>query len=94
MPHFKDSKNKLHFLSEEDISAGGKAYLPIDCIEITEAEAKIIRDSEILEVDPVAEAKAYLFSTDWYVSRKIETGKNIPKEVLAKRADARKVLSK
>ena len=31
----------------------------------------------------------YLNSTDWYTARKIETGKEIPQEVLEKRAQAR-----
>jgi hypothetical protein len=39
-----------------------------------------------------AEAKFYLSSTDWYVTRKIETGKEIPEEVSIKRAEARDLL--
>lgn len=40
------------------------------------------------------EAQAYLNSTDWYLARKIELGKDVPKEVLAKRQEARDLLSK
>ena len=36
-----------------------------------------------------AEAKEYLQSTDWYVSRFTETGKEIPEEVKTKRDEAR-----
>lgn len=36
-----------------------------------------------------AEARSYLFSTDWYVIRKQETGESIPEEVLAERARRR-----
>ncbi|WP_404938385.1 hypothetical protein P7C00_06695 [Pseudomonas sp. JDS08PS003] len=34
-------------------------------------------------------AKQYLASTDWYVMRLVETGKPIPGDVAAKRAEAR-----
>jgi len=36
-----------------------------------------------------AEARAYLASTDWYIVRKQETGKDVPAEVLTKREEAR-----
>ena len=35
-------------------------------------------------------AKQYLIDTDWYVTRKAETGKEIPSDILAKRVQARK----
>lgn len=35
------------------------------------------------------EAKQYLKDTDWYVTRKLETNKDIPSEITAKRAEAR-----
>lgn len=38
-----------------------------------------------------ADALKYLFETDWYVTRKIETGEEIPEEILQKRAEARLV---
>ena len=37
----------------------------------------------------IQEAKAYLSDTDWYITRKMETGVEIPLEVLTKRAEAR-----
>jgi len=39
-----------------------------------------------------AEAKAYLASTDWYVTRQSETGVAIPTDVLEARAKARALL--
>jgi len=39
------------------------------------------------------EARAYLQDTDWYVTRRIETGSIVPREVGEKRAAARVVLS-
>lgn len=52
-------------------------------------------DAQIAEQELAkAQAKAaeYLNSTDWYVTRLTETGKAIPEEVLAGRAEARLVL--
>lgn len=52
-------------------------------------------DEQIAE-QTLAEAQAsaaeYLRSTDWYVTRLAETGKAIPEDVLASRAEARLVL--
>lgn len=45
-------------------------------------------DVEILE-NQKQEALAYLSNTDWYVTRKMETGVEIPLDVLTKRAEAR-----
>ena len=39
------------------------------------------------------ELKDYLYKTDWYVIRYIETGINIPNNIKAKRAEARKEIS-
>lgn len=47
-----------------------------------------IDDSIIQAMDNEAN-KAYLTETDWYVTRKAETGKAIPDDVLAKREAAR-----
>lgn len=41
----------------------------------------------------VADAKAYLASTDWYYARKMETGKEVPAEVVANRIAAREYLN-
>jgi len=35
------------------------------------------------------EARSYLSSTDWYVTRNVETGEPVPQDVLVKRAEAR-----
>ena len=37
----------------------------------------------------INEYKDYLHSTDWYYARKIETGEEVPEEVVTKRAEAR-----
>ena len=40
----------------------------------------------------ISEAKAYLISTDWYITRFIETGKEIPEDIKLKREEARALL--
>ncbi len=38
-------------------------------------------------------AKDYLQATDWYYIRKAETSKDIPEEVISKRAEARELIN-
>lgn len=63
---------------------------------IAEGESKFVHpsDEEVaaeLAAHTKAEALAYLASTDWYVTRKAETGVEIPEEVSRLRAEARLV---
>ena len=63
---------------------------------IAECESKFVHPSEEeiaaeLAAHTKAEALAYLASTDWYVTRKAETGVEIPEEVSKLRAEARLV---
>ena len=46
---------------------------------------------EVLE-QARAEARQYLLSTDWYITRFAETGVAVPEGVTAKRAEARAML--
>lgn len=46
---------------------------------------KLLADIEIYE--------EYLANTDWYITRKIENGKPVPEDVLAKREEARNIIS-
>lgn len=65
------------------------------------AKRKVLTEAEIAEISRLAEeqriagikaeALAYLASTDWYVTRKAETGVEIPEEVSRLRAEARLV---
>ena len=64
---------------------------------IAECESKFVHpsDEEVaaeLAAHTKAEALAYLASTDWYVTRKIETGVEIPEEVSRLRAEDRLVV--
>ena len=63
---------------------------------IADCESKFVHpsDDEVaaeLAAHTKAEALAYLASTDWYVTRKAETGVEIPEEVSRLRAEARLV---
>ena len=40
----------------------------------------------------ISEAKSYLISTDWYITRFIETGKEIPEDIKLKREEARALI--
>lgn len=52
---------------------------------------RVVTDEQRLAAQK-REARAYLADTDWYVARMTETGREIPPEVLAKRAAARELL--
>ena len=53
---------------------------------IAEIEAQAVSEKE------KAEARQFLNSTDWYVTRMQETGKPIPQDILDQRAAAREKL--
>lgn len=53
---------------------------------IAEIEAQAVSEKER------AEARQFLTSTDWYVTRMQETGKPIPQDILDQRAAAREKL--
>lgn len=47
------------------------------------------RDAALKREEANREARAYLSSTDWYITRRTETGAEVPAEILKKRAAAR-----
>ena len=73
------------------------ADIPTDAIPITEQEIEELNRRSIeqamnapkTQAQINAEARAYLASTDWYVTRLNETGAVIPDDVLAERQAAR-----
>ena len=61
-------------------------------IDTPEVTTLVITDEDIaiMERNKLRKsAKQYLAETDWYVTRNAETGKTVPGEILAKRAQAR-----
>ena len=88
MKHYIN-KNKEIFGFELD---GSQDHLITpDMVEISLEEiTELNKPTEAqLQEQANAEARAYLQSTDWYVSRFTETGKEIPEEVKTKRDEAR-----
>lgn len=83
--HYKDPTNTVHWLD----SAEFEHLLPEGSVSISDEEAEQLRIAARPAPDTKAEALAYLLSTDWYVTRKAETGKEIPTGVLVNRASAR-----
>lgn len=63
--------------------------MSIDWGQMVTVEDKSRRAEEAKRSAANIEARAYLASTDWYVTRLQETGQAVPKEVLDSRADAR-----
>ena len=58
--------------------------------ELPEAMAEI--EAASISQQEKAEARQFLNSTDWYVTRMQETGKSIPQDILDKRVSAREKL--
>jgi hypothetical protein len=56
-------------------------------------ENKWVEDLKAKEANIAREARGVLSKTDWYVIRKMETGKEIPEDILKAREEARKKLS-
>lgn len=90
--YYKNKENKPYFEPSQEI------ILRDGLEEITEEEFnQIVLDintptvEQVLE-QKIAEAQAYLNSTDWYYARKAETGEEISVEVVAKRVEAREFI--
>ena len=58
--------------------------------DLPEAMAEI--EAASISQQEKAEARQFLNSTDWYVTRMQETGKSIPQDILDKRVSAREKL--
>jgi hypothetical protein len=74
-PNYIDAFEGTEIRPEVDLST---IYVP--------TEEDMARDTLVMNS---LNGKKYLAETDWYVSRKVETGVEIPSEVLTKRAQAR-----
>jgi hypothetical protein len=66
--------------------------MPITDDDVPDSDKIFMTEGEVLRVEAVVakqKAKQYLIDTDWYVARKVETGIDIPEDILTKRAQAR-----
>ena len=88
--YYKDPNNEVHFLED----ANFKHLLPANSVAITNEQAEALRNNAASKtpIDPKDEARYYLNSTDWYVTRFAETGRAIPEEILVKRKQARETI--
>ena len=92
MKRIKKADGTIHTVNEKFLSSVLKdgdevlADQTIDKTPPTITAEMVENDLKRVKAD---EAKRYLAETDWYASRKAETGKAIPSDVLAKRAQAR-----
>jgi hypothetical protein len=77
-----EAAKEVHGLSDAEATADNK-YVQSILAVMLEDDVKIAQEE--LKFD----ALEYLAKTDWYVSRKAETGKIIPEDVLRMRANAR-----
>lgn len=94
------SKDPQKMTPVEKVAAGLQELQPHEVIDgdvirqKTEREVLVsIDDLEVVRQRVEALMGSYLYSTDWYVQRKAETGKDIPIDVLEKRALARDEIS-
>ena len=65
---------------------------PIEDSDVPENEKIILTEEQIAAGEAIRKkisAIQYLKETDWYATRKAETGKEIPDDILTKRAQAR-----
>ena len=95
MKYYKDINNEVYAYEED----GSQDHLIGDKILITQEEVEEHinppkTEAQIL-AEKVAEAKAYLANTGWYIERLNDpsSGKEVPQEVLDKRAEARVLIN-
>jgi hypothetical protein len=76
-----------------DLSPKEDPYAGVDWSHIqAKVESPSLTPDEVL-LKEKGEAQMYLATTDWYITRHAETGKEVPADVLEKRAAARLTLS-
>lgn len=90
MKYYKDNENNLYV---DPILENHVGLVEIQEDEFKELlELKLKPTPEQLVTQQKTEARQYLNDTDWYVTRKMETGIEIPEEVTIKRAEARALI--
>jgi hypothetical protein len=91
MKHYININNEIFaYNSEEEMLKFSS--VPLKAITEEQLAELLAPTPEQLVEQSKAEAKAYLSSTDWYVTRMSETGVAIPADILEARAKARELL--
>jgi hypothetical protein len=92
MKHYQHPATLEVFAFESDEER--KEFGPPELVAMTAAQVKAHHAPKPLTPEQLKEqARGFLASTDWYVTRLTETGQAIPDEVAAQRAAARAAAS-
>lgn len=86
--HYKDESGQIWGFDDDQLH-----LVPIDYVEVPMPQPPEPTEEDIQAMKN-AEARRYLTETDWYVVRKMETGVEIPEEILVKRQEARQSIMK
>lgn len=86
----KDIKDKHLVLTDEEVA---KINSGMTC-EIKDGKYKVYFSEKQKAKKRIVELEYYLSSTDWYCSRFVDTGEEIPAEIKKARQDAREEISK
>ena len=89
MKHYINTNKELF-----GIEQGQEFLVQSDWIEVSleeiEAMNKAKEDAYKATIEyKISEAKAYLISTDWYIIRYADSGKEVPSDIKIKREEAR-----
>ena len=93
--YYKNKENQPYFdPSKEIILRDGLMEITKEEFEQIIVELNTPTEKQVME-QRIAEAKQYLADTGWYIERLNDpsSGKAIPEEVLAKRAEARELIN-
>lgn len=97
--------NEVKFVAKTREELENLPCVVLDKIEETSDEYVLHNGEYVLKSDAeslqhqeeigkqIEELQKYLDETDWYVTRKAETGKEIPLEIVEKRQEARNTIS-
>jgi hypothetical protein len=76
----------------EAVAEATKLVRPYTPIEVTDEMIQVELDKLGYVPKEVQEAKQYLVDTDWYIIRKVDSGVEVPEEIIAKRVVARALI--
>ena len=83
---YKTSSQEYGVLSPDDFSVDKYTYTVIDTIQ---SDTDLVALTEVTEANQKQEQFKELQKTDWYIIRNIETGVEVPAEILEERAAIR-----
>lgn len=90
---FPPLEHKEGFINKFNTETNKFEY--IEFVDSSKSEVEVLTDEELKAQElnkKFKEAQGYLNSTDWYCSRLVDEGTEIPEDIKQKRADARKII--